>query len=209
MVSAGVDGAGLLLTPPGLGQQQDVQAWTVSQICPVFQIHHNLSWGQRGCGEPTSPSAHKETQRAFLKGASGCHMGRTLCHFSQDTSKHQPVGGGERRVNSGVAGPPLNLGLLPSHVVHYPGDNSECLNIKSYPPGTPVEEIGSFSYLAKVPDMGWELATQVVGIWWTLKSNLWITGNQLPGFRPAQSEPALAGSPLLGLAYRLHTAVIS
>ena len=136
-------------------------------------------------------------------------MGRTLCHFSQDTSKHQPVGGGERRVNSGVAGPPLNLGLLPSHVVHYPGDNSECLNIKSYPPGTPVEEIGSFSYLAKVPDMGWELATQVVGIWWTLKSNLWITGNQLPGFRPAQSEPALAGSPLLGLAYRLHTAVIS
>lgn len=65
----GVDGTGLLLTPPGLGQQQEAQAWAVSQI------HHNLSWGQRGCGEPTSPSAHKEVQRAFLKGTLGCHMG--------------------------------------------------------------------------------------------------------------------------------------
>lgn len=93
--------------------------------------------------------------------------------------------------------------------MHYPGDNSECLTITSHPPGTPVEETDSFSYLAKVPDVGWELATQVVGIWWTLKSKLWITGNWLPGFRPAQSEPALSGSPSLGLAYRLHAAVIS
>lgn len=64
-----MDGAGLLLTPPGLGQQQEAQAWAGSQI------HHNLSWGQRGCGEPTFPSAHKEVQRASLKGTSGCHMG--------------------------------------------------------------------------------------------------------------------------------------
>lgn len=50
--------------------------------------------------------------------------------------------------------PPPNPGLLPSHVVHYPGDNSECLNVTSYPPGTPVVEIGFFSYLARVPDVG-------------------------------------------------------
>lgn len=82
-------------------------------------------------------------------------MGRTLCHFSRDTSKHQPVGGGERRINPRVPlGPPPNPGLLPSHVVHYPGDNSECLNVTSYPPGTPVVEIGFFSYLARVPDVG-------------------------------------------------------
>lgn len=54
---------------------------------------------------------------------------------------------------------------LPSHLVHYPGDNSEYVNITSHPPGTPVEETDSFSYLAKVPDVGWELATQVVGRW--------------------------------------------
>lgn len=84
-------------------------------------------------------------------------------------------------------GPP-NLCHLRSHVVPYPGDceNSECLDITSYPPGAPVGEICSSSYLVRVPTMGWELATQVVGIWWTLRSNLWIPGNQLPGFRPAQ-----------------------
>lgn len=32
-----MDGAGLSLTPPGLGQQQEAQAWAVSQF------HHNFS----------------------------------------------------------------------------------------------------------------------------------------------------------------------
>ena len=107
--------------------------------------------------------------------------------FSRDTSKNQPVGGGERRVNSGEPWGPPTYATYPPHVVPYPGDceNSERLDTTSYPPGTPVEEIYSFSYLVRVPNVGWELATQVVGIWWTLKSNLWITRNQLPGFHPA------------------------
>lgn len=133
--------------------------------------------------------------------------GRTR-HFSRDTSKTQPVVGGERMINSRVLWGIPNLCLLYCHVVSCPGDyeNSECLNITSCPPGTPVEEICSFSYLAEFPNLGLELATQAAGMWWTLKLNFWIIGNQLI---PTQYWPVLTGSPSLGLHYRPHAAVIS
>lgn len=35
------------------------------------------------------------------------------------------------------------------------------------------------SYLAEFPNLGLELAIQAAGIWWTLKLNVWITGNWL------------------------------
>lgn len=85
-----MDGAGLLLTPPGLGQQQEAQAWAVSQIHPVSQIHHNLSWRQRGCGKPTSSSAHKRSRELSSKAPRGVTWENSLSlqqgHLQKPTS---------------------------------------------------------------------------------------------------------------------------
>lgn len=130
MVSEEGDSAGSSLMPAGLGRQQEAQAWAVSQI------HHNLSWGQRGCGEPTSPSAHKEVQTTFLKGTLGFHMGE-LCHFSRDTSKNQPVGGEKRGINLGMPrDPPTYASCPPVGSPIQETGNSEGLDITSYASGT-------------------------------------------------------------------------
>lgn len=100
-----MDSAGLLLTPVGLGRQQEAQAWAVSQI------HHNLSWGQRGCGEPPSSSAHREVQRAFLKGALGCHMGEFFVTSAGTPPKTNLLGEEKERLilwNHAVPHPPRN-----------------------------------------------------------------------------------------------------
>lgn len=102
-----VDSAGLLLTPAGLGQQQEAQAWAISQI------HHNLSWGQRGCGESTSSSAHREVQRAFPKGTSGCHMGELFVASAGTPPKTNLLGEERERLILGNHGVPPMFASYP------------------------------------------------------------------------------------------------
>lgn len=80
------DGAGLLLTPPGLGEQPEAQAWAGAQI------HHNLSWRQRGCGEPNSPSAQGSFSKAvLLRGAPPGVTCAMVCLSLQQAALHKPT----------------------------------------------------------------------------------------------------------------------
>lgn len=128
----------------------------------------------------------------------GVSHGRA-CHFSRDTSKTQPVGGGERRLILGYQGA-HNLGLLHSHAVSHPGayENSGCSDMTSCPSGSPAGEICPFSHLAGLPGTraGDPSSTELVD-----------TGDQLAP--PAHFRPVLTKSLSLDLSYRPHAASTS
>lgn len=89
-------GAGLLLTPPRLGQQQEAQAWATAQI------HHNLSWRQRGCGG----AQFSMSPREVLKSSTplGVTQGMAFLSLLQQTLQKPACREKERRVSPMILG---------------------------------------------------------------------------------------------------------
>lgn len=102
-----MDSAGLLLTPVGLGQQQEAQAWAVSQI------HHNLSWGQRGCGAHflISPLGGPESFPQRHLGM--CHMGQLFVTSAGTPPKTNLLGEEKERLILGNHGVPPTYASYP------------------------------------------------------------------------------------------------